>query len=109
MEEDSTREPELSEEQLREISGGCVACGGDKSAILHTKRIVAQVRAHAEAASDRGNYALAQVHTRLADEQAAIVLAAQERIMARGHGHVLDRPYVPDLNLPRVPKPPTPH
>ena len=98
MEEETVREGELSEEQLGEISGGCRACSGDLGVITRAKRQLAEERARLERAQDQGNHA--RFYSREYDHQAEIITRAQERIVGRGHGHLLDR-YVPDLNRPR--------
>jgi hypothetical protein len=103
MDEEIQREPELSEAQLGEISGGCLACGRDKGIITRAKGLLANARAGLQRAHDQGKHEHAQFYSRDFDRQAAIVLAAQERILARGHGHLLDRPHMPDLNLPPPP------
>jgi hypothetical protein len=101
MDEQSKVEQELSEERLGEISGGCSACGTDKAHITRYTRRKDDLRAQSQAAYDRGNYGVSRMYSLAADRVSNQIIAAQERIVGRGHGHLLDRPYVPDLNLPR--------
>ena len=100
MEEKTASEGELSEEQLGEISGGCQSCSGDKGTIARAKERLAEARAALEHAQNTGNHALAQHYSQAYDHQAGIITQAQERIVGRGHEHLLRRPYVPDLNVP---------
>ena len=101
MDEETARAGELSEEQLGEISGGCRDCAGDMSVIIRAKGRLAAARAGLEHAQNTGNHANAQSYSHAFDYQAGIITNAQERIVARGHEHLLRRPYVPDLNRPR--------
>jgi hypothetical protein len=105
MDEESNAEPELSEEQLGEISGGCRSCSWDRGVISRARARLAAERAGLEHAQNTGNHALAQLHSRAYEQQAELITSAQERIVERGHGYLLsppytDRPYVPDLNGP---------
>ena len=105
MDEQTAREPELSEEQLGEISGGCAACGRDKGIIARAKGLIANPRAGLERAHDQGSHERAQFYSRDFDYHAGLIISAQERIVGRGHEHLLnppytDKPYVPDLNVP---------
>ena len=111
MDEETMREGELSEAQLGEISGGCSVCGRDLGVITRAKGRLAEARAGLERANDQGNHQRAQHYSSEFDYQSGIITSAQERIMARGHGHLLDRPHVPDLNVPNlhVSPPHSPH
>jgi hypothetical protein len=103
MDEEIQRERELSEEQLGEISGGCRACGGDLTVISRARARLAEYRAGLEQAQNGGKHEHAQLYSHEFDDQAATVRAAQERIVGRGHGYLLNRPLIPDLNLPPPP------
>lgn len=104
MEENSKAEPELSEEQLGEITGGCRACVTDLGKITSAREGLAVDRGRLQQAQNDGNHEYARFYSREFDEQAGIITRAQERIVSRGHGDLLNRPQygplLPDLNQP---------
>ena len=95
MKKNIKAETELNEEQLQNITGGCVQCVSDLTKVprrLETAQNLLSQSEVARAANDRrrANSLNASANAQL--RQAQILL---DRVAARGH-----RPPVPDLNLP---------
>jgi bacteriocin-like protein len=95
MEKNLQIEIELSEEQLQEITGGCVKCASDLKKFPQKLAIAQNQISLSEAAKANNNNWVAAGLQNLANLRLNEADALLDNVAARGH-----RPPVPNLNLP---------
>jgi hypothetical protein len=98
MEEHSKPEQELSEEQLREISGGCGQCIKDLDKAKHNQRTANGMLRSVQAVAERGDIDAAYRSLNTAKGNIRRAQWFLNRVTARGH-HLPPDGNLPDLNL----------
>jgi hypothetical protein len=93
MDEQARSEGELSEEQLREISGGCGQCLKDLSTANRLQRAADGYLKKVINAVEDGKYRVAQGYLKSARGTAKRAQGYLDEVRARGHA-------LPDLNQP---------